>query len=191
MDNIMNNSHQLLNMQYDMPNMHQTMQPNMQQSGTSIAQLKKLQQPQQLSQSQQIAQVAPVYNDTPILTRQAPLEDLTIDNLVSDIHTSFDDYSPSDENEDYIHEKPKKKSDSNYNLNSITINKILVFIREPLLLLIIYVLLSLEPVVTFFGKYLTIINQKDDGSISIIGIILYGIIFTILFLTLRKLLLGK
>ena len=181
MDNIMNNPHQLLNMQYDMQQpMQQSMQQSMQQPntyGTSIAQLKKLQQPPE-----------PIYNDTPITTnRQAPLEDLTIDNLVSDLHNTFDDYSPSDENEEYIYEKPKKKT----NLNKITINKVLIFMREPLLLLIIYVLLSLEPVVSFFGKYLTIINQKDDGSISIIGIILYGIIFITLFFTLRKLLLGK
>ena len=62
--------------------------------------------------------------------------------------------------------------------------------REPLLIIIIYTLLSLNSVKEMFSVYIPQLKQINNGSTNmIIGTVVYGIIFAIIFVLAKKLLL--
>lgn len=61
--------------------------------------------------------------------------------------------------------------------------------REPLLIIIIYVLLSLDIVRNGIGYYIPIIKPSQAGDISMIAYIVYGLILAITFVFAKKLLL--
>ena len=110
------------------------------------------------------------------------LNDKIIDTLVTDVNASFDDYSPSDEKE-YDTETDKEDEKINY-------NKIIEYLYEPILLLVIYFILSQEKIRDIFMKYIPLLNPTD-GEIKQSGIILYGIILVGLFMLSKKILLNK
>ena len=90
-------------------------------------------------------------------------------NTVSKINKSIDKINDDQTStEETIDIKPKK-------------SKIPQFLKEPLLLLTLYVILSLSFVKNFFGKYIQFINPNENGDVSILGIIIYGTILTMLF----------
>ena len=62
-------------------------------------------------------------------------------------------------------------------------------LREPFLLLAIYLILSLQPVKEFIGKYIKYINPTSEGNVPFSGIFIYGLILTILFILIKRLLL--
>lgn len=64
-------------------------------------------------------------------------------------------------------------------------------IREPLAILILYILLSNEHVKLFIGKYVHHINPDDTGKVPLTGIIAYGIILAVLFSVTKKLFFHK
>jgi hypothetical protein len=111
------------------------------------------------------------------------LNDKIIDTLVTDVNASFDDYSPSDEKE-YDTETEKEDKKINY-------NKIIEYLYEPVLLLVIYVILSQEKIRDTLMKYIPLLNPTDEGEIKPSGIILYGIILVGLFMLFKKILLNK
>ena len=110
------------------------------------------------------------------------MNDKIIDTLVTDVNASFDDYSPSDEKE-YDTETDKEDEKINY-------NKIIEYLYEPILLLVIYFILSQEKIRDIFMKYIPLLNPTD-GEIKQSGIILYGIILVGLFMLSKKILLNK
>jgi hypothetical protein len=73
--------------------------------------------------------------------------------------------------------------ENNYKQNLIK------YIKKILLILIIYVIFSLEPVKLIIGKYIKYINPNDQGNISIIGFITYGLIIAIIIVLIEKFLL--
>jgi len=95
------------------------------------------------------------------------------DNYISKINKSVDKINHSDTDTDIDIEKPKKKP------------RIPNIFKEPLLLLLIYIILSQNFIRTFFGKYITYINSDDDGNVSQLGIVIYGTIFVVFFLLSR------
>jgi hypothetical protein len=58
--------------------------------------------------------------------------------------------------------------------------------KDPLLLLIIYFILSQAVIRQFFGNYISFINPGEDGVVSQIGIIIYGSIMILLFMLIKK-----
>lgn len=62
-------------------------------------------------------------------------------------------------------------------------------IKEPLALLLIYVMLSHESVRMMFGRYISQINPGADGAVSMAGVVIYGIIFVLIFMIVKKYLL--
>ena len=143
--------------------------------GTSIEQLRQ----NQLNKSNisQNGQHGP--NDSDMRSTHSRSDnDGTIENLISDINESFDDFSPSDEKEESEHEDDQ----------IISYTKFLEHLKEPALLLTIYLIMSQEQVKNIIGKYVTYINPKEDGSVTFVGVIVYGLILVILFITLKKLL---
>ena len=57
---------------------------------------------------------------------------------------------------------------------------------EPILLLTLYVIMSQPFVVSMASKYVPQLKPSEDGTIGMTGIMVYGLILTILFLVIRK-----
>lgn len=55
------------------------------------------------------------------------------------------------------------------------------WVREPILVLIIFVILSQPIVRDNIGKYIKAINPGESGSVSFVGVVIYGIILATLF----------
>jgi hypothetical protein len=54
-------------------------------------------------------------------------------------------------------------------------------LRDPIIILVLYVILSQSFVYTFIGKYIKQINPDESGRVSFWGILIYGIILAMLF----------
>ena len=61
-----------------------------------------------------------------------------------------------------------------------------MMIIEPLLLLTIYVILSQPFAINFASNYIDQLNPNEDGTISLMGIIIYGVILVLMFMVLRR-----
>lgn len=59
--------------------------------------------------------------------------------------------------------------------------------KDFLILFILYFVLSQEMIKDFFAKYFSSLNPDDEGKIGIQGVIIYGLILTILFMIIKKL----
>ena len=66
--------------------------------------------------------------------------------------------------------------------------KIPEFIRDPLLIWIIFILLSQNFIKQLIGKYVKQINPNEEGVVSFMGVVIYGLIFAVLFGVLKFLL---
>lgn len=72
--------------------------------------------------------------------------------------------------------------------NQGVVQKIPEMFREPLILVIVYVILSTDIIKNTIGEYIPQIKPKD-GSVNFIGYLIYGIILAILFTVIKKLVL--
>jgi hypothetical protein len=59
--------------------------------------------------------------------------------------------------------------------------------KDFLILFILYFLLSQEMIKDFFSRYFSSLNPDDEGKIGVQGVIIYGLILTILFMIIKKL----
>ena len=59
--------------------------------------------------------------------------------------------------------------------------------KDFLVLFTLYLLLSQEMIKDFFSKYFTSLNPDDEGKINVQGVIIYGLILSVLFVLIRKL----
>lgn len=62
---------------------------------------------------------------------------------------------------------------------------------DPLLVLVIYIILSQSAVRNFFGKYISQLNADYEGNVSFSGILIYGIILVVIYAIVKKLLFGN
>lgn len=60
--------------------------------------------------------------------------------------------------------------------------------KDFLILFILYFVLSQEMVKDFFAKYFTSLNVDQEGKVGVQGVIIYGLILTILYMILKKIL---
>lgn len=58
--------------------------------------------------------------------------------------------------------------------------------KDFLILFILYFVLSQEMIKDFFAKYFSSLNPDYEGKIGIQGVIIYGLILTVLFMVIRK-----
>jgi hypothetical protein len=112
-----------------------------------------------------------------------------IKNLVRDINKDLDDFVPSrtrdtedNDTTDGEQEEPikSKKSYKDYIPN---------IIKEPILLLAVYLLLSQDFIKRAVANHITYLNPASDGSVSFIGIFIYGVILVVLHTFFKKILL--
>lgn len=58
--------------------------------------------------------------------------------------------------------------------------------KDFLVLFILYFVLSQEMIKDFFSKYFSCLNPDDEGKVGVQGVIIYGLVLTILFMCIRK-----
>lgn len=116
-------------------------------------------------------------------TEESKINMKKIDHLVSDINKSLEGFSPSRSlvSEDSEEEDDNEKTTSYWSY-------IPNLLKEPLLLLIIYVILSQNFVYNLASNYITYLNPKDDGRVPLLGVIIYGAILAIIFMFFKKIL---
>jgi len=136
-----------------------------------------------------------------------------IGHLVRDINKSLDDYVPStakkkkknndtedeDDNIDSIDDADdvnsdeeknnKNKKNNNKKKNMLSNISVPYMLREPLILLVIYVILSQSFVKNAINSYVPYIGNNADGSKTFITIVIYGCILATLFMVVKKILL--
>jgi hypothetical protein len=59
-------------------------------------------------------------------------------------------------------------------------------VKDFAILFVVFFLLSQDMIKDFFSEYINCIGGDDEGKVNIKGVIIYGIILSILFLTVRK-----
>lgn len=59
-------------------------------------------------------------------------------------------------------------------------------LREPLIILVIYIIMSQPTVREVAGKYIKYIRPDDEGKVSFAGVLIYGIILAILFMLVKN-----
>jgi hypothetical protein len=85
--------------------------------------------------------------------------------------------------QDYVEEKNPVPSTNKY-LSMVFDSSF--DIKDFLLLFTLYFLLSQNMIKDFFAKYFGCLNPDEEGKIGIQGVILYGLILTVLFMLLKK-----
>jgi uncharacterized protein YpuA (DUF1002 family) len=163
--------------------------------GTS---LKDLQQQQQLAQMQysglqnlqyeqghNAAHVNQQGQHAPYAVQQVPRTDQAdIEDLARDISNNMPSREDRTETDSDIVVNEKEKKDNGGWLSSIP-----EVLREPLILVVLYVILSQDMVKNFFGKYIKQLNSEETGGIGFVGVVIYGIILAVLFVLAKRLLL--
>jgi hypothetical protein len=100
-----------------------------------------------------------------------------IEELIRDINNGL-----SVDNIDYKYDIDTKK---NENYKEKIFKYIPVVTREPLLLVIIYYLMSQQFFKNYIGQYINRINQDSSGKVSNTGVIMYGILLATIFAVLK------
>lgn len=111
-----------------------------------------------------------------------------ISKLIKNINESLEDYAPSkSKNTNDKQDAPDtKEEEQNEDTDDDWLDSIPPFIKEIILFVIIYYILSTNTVKKIVGTYLTSINPNPDGNISSVGIISYGIFLISLFIIAKK-----
>lgn len=116
-------------------------------------------------------------------------------SLARDITDNLDDISPQQMqqlNHRYANSVANGVvNDQNRNIYKKTglVEKIPFLFREPLIIVVVYVILSLDIVKQTLGSYIPQIKPNAGGNVQFIGYIIYGMIMAIAIMTMKKLLL--
>lgn len=91
------------------------------------------------------------------------------------------------ENNESCENKKLKKFFKNDNDSSFKIiNFFIVNFKDPIIIIILYVLLSQNFIKKFVGKYINEINPSDNNNVSLFGVIIYGSILAFFFTITKK-----
>lgn len=83
-----------------------------------------------------------------------------------------------------VAEGEEEKSSGNSLLSSIP-----SILRDPLVILVLFIILSQPVVKDTIGKYIPQINPGMEGQVSFTGVVIYGVLFAALFALVKKFLL--
>lgn len=106
----------------------------------------------------------------------------SMDDLVQDINTNLS--SPATE-------ASTDSSEKDTGENEGFISFIPEALQEPLLILLIYVILSQPIVIKTFGQYIKHLNPDESCHVPLLGIIIYGIILATFYILAKKLILQR
>ncbi len=165
--------------------------------GTPIGMLRKdvVEKAKQMNQQMDQQHIKQYMDDRNIdLDDQRQKDEDAIDALINQINTESDESVPKKKTKSNDKKKSKKSKDtetdtdeekkeikivkkSKFNLPF----KIPEFIRDPLLIWVIFILLSQNFIKQLIGKYVKQINPNEEGIVSFSGVVIYGLIFAVLF----------
>jgi hypothetical protein len=91
----------------------------------------------------------------------------------------------SDDIEKMTDEEDESQIQDNKN-NDNDNNELIMFMMEPILLLTIYVIMSQQFFLKLSSKYIPCMKPNEEEIVGMNGIIMYGIILTLVFLIIRK-----
>ncbi len=153
--------------------------------GTSIADLNKTPPNRQVQRKNQGMSPS---NEPRSETERDNLEEQNkIHHLVRNINQSLDDYAPSkSQNTEDSEDDSTEKENNNNKKNDNSGSYVPEILKEPLLIIIIYVILSQGFVRKGIGSYISYINPTQDGSVALIGYVIYGTILALLFMFFKK-----
>ena len=172
--------------------------------GTPIGMLRKDvvdQQAKQMNHQQMDQQHIRQYMDNRNIDvdDQRQKDEDAIDALINQINTESDESIPKKKKSKSNGKNKSKKAkdsdtetdtDTDDNKKNVKVEKkskfkfpfkIPEFIRDPLLIWIIFILLSQNFIKQLIGKYIKQINPNEEGVVSFIGVVIYGLIFAVLF----------
>lgn len=135
----------------------------------------------------QQAQHNPYYESQHVPPDRCPTNFDNMENLARDISDNLpaDNFSAgvSDvpEEEDIIIAEPE---------NGGYLSKVPKMLREPLIIVVLFIILSQPIIRDNIAKYVRQINPDLDGKVPFVGILIYGIIFAVLFVVAKKFLMN-
>lgn len=88
-------------------------------------------------------------------------------------------------------QKYDKKENNYIPKNNNNDNDYMMYIYELLLIIILYIILSQPFVVKFFQQFIKQLVPDKDFQISMVGLFIYGLIFGLLFIFIKKFLFSK
>jgi len=110
----------------------------------------------------------------------------TIKKLVKNINHDLEEFEPSktnsEEDDETNHDTDTEKELDNHTKKETSSTYIPNFVKEGILIIIIYVVLSQEYVRNAIGKFITYINPDETGKVQLIGYISYGTILAFVYL---------
>lgn len=121
------------------------------------------QYPGYLSQKQQVAQKQEIVD---------------IEELAKDINDNL--------TEDTFASVPESAEEQHANTNLNLFSNVPSILREPIIILILFIILSQPMVKEQLGKYIKQLNPDMEGKFTFAGIVIYGIIFAALFALIKK-----
>jgi len=140
--------------------------------GTTIDNLRNLQMPQQREQQKEHREQQKEQQKEQYVEDFSQKHDFDIEELTRDINENIPD-------ETFLSVIESEEDNSTY---------IPFGWKEPLLLLIIYLLLSQAIVRQTVGKYIPQLNPSADGTVSFVGVLIYGILLVTVYFILKKIL---
>lgn len=132
--------------------------------------------------------------------KEFSIDDNIEDNIDDNIDVNADDDLDEIINQEKLTvNKNKKKIDNMQNIEKKSVNNnknILSYlfdnnfgIKDFILLFSIYFILSQDMIKDLFASYFTCLNPDDEGKVNVKGVIVYGLILTIIFMISKKYLL--
>jgi hypothetical protein len=171
--------------------------------GTPIGMLRKDvvdQQAKQMNQNLEQQHIRQYMDNRNIdVDDQRQKDEDAIDALINQINTESDESKPKKKKSKTNGKSKSKKSkdtdtdtdtDTDDNKKSVKVEKkskfklpfkIPEFVRDPLLIWVIFILLSQNFIKQLIGKYVKQINPNEEGVVSFLGVVIYGLIFAVLF----------
>lgn len=135
----------------------------------------------------QLAEAAPMSEQSSIMMYRNPLAPVERPNMAELAREIEGTISPASETGPSDPEPTK--SDEPKNKKKRWVERIPESLREPLLLLIVYLILSTESVKLRAAQYITAINPDENGKVSMSGVVLYGLLLVTVYTGLKKLIL--
>lgn len=105
-----------------------------------------------------------------------------ITNNIDNMENIYENYEQNnvDKNDENINKKYKKKNKNNEKNEKNEREILMEKWRDPMIIFIIYIILSLPSIQSFIGKYIKQINPNPiTCDVSMYGVIIYGIILSI------------
>jgi hypothetical protein len=115
-----------------------------------------------------------------------------MDRLAQEVNDSLDDLNNPPEviQQRNIRMSPQHKyKETDKETSKGKMGNVPIFLREPLIIMVIYVILSLDIVKKTLASYIPQIKPSSDGSILFVGIVIYAMILAISYAVAKKLLL--